>query len=108
LLGLHELAPLCPAISSLGQGSSMSSSSCQSSGGNTQQQTTTSQPKDITHKEKDNKDSHTTHTTIPSIKGYHIQSACAITGDGLQQGLEALYDMILRKRKLNKVNKKKR
>lgn len=43
-----------------------------------------------------------------SFKGWYIQPACAITGDGLQEGLEALYDMILKKRKLNKAHKKKR
>lgn len=43
-----------------------------------------------------------------SFKGWFIQPACAITGDGLQEGLEALYDMIIKKRKLNKAHKKKR
>lgn len=43
-----------------------------------------------------------------SFKFWYIQPACAITGDGLQEGLEALYDMILKKRKLNKAHKKKR
>lgn len=43
-----------------------------------------------------------------SFKGWYIQPACAITGDGLQEGLEALYDMIIKKRKLNKAHKKKR
>lgn len=43
-----------------------------------------------------------------SFKGWYIQPACAITGDGLQEGLEALYDMIMKKRKLNKAHKKKR
>lgn len=43
-----------------------------------------------------------------SFKGWYIQPACAITGDGLQEGLEALYEMILKKRKLNKAHKKKR
>lgn len=52
-----------------------------------------------------------TMTTTPhqnSFKGWYIQPACAITGDGLQEGLEALYDMIIKKRKLNKAHKKKR
>lgn len=43
-----------------------------------------------------------------SFKGWYIQPACAITGDGLQEGLEALYEMIMKKRKLNKAHKKKR
>lgn len=47
-------------------------------------------------------------STQNSFKGWFIQPACAITGDGLQEGLEALYDMIIKKRKLNKAHKKKR
>ncbi|XP_053968087.1 uncharacterized protein LOC128869545 [Anastrepha ludens] len=42
------------------------------------------------------------------FKGWYIQPACAITGEGLQEGLEALYEMILKRRKLNKTFKKKR
>ncbi|XP_068152845.1 ADP-ribosylation factor-like protein 4A [Drosophila tropicalis] len=53
-----------------------------------------------------------THSIIESksvqLKGWYIQPACAITGEGLQEGLDALYDMILRRRKLNKTHKKKR
>lgn len=41
------------------------------------------------------------------FKGWHIQPACAITGEGLQEGLDALYEMILKRRKLLKVHKKK-
>lgn len=57
--------------------------------------------------------SHSNTTALPtyqqySFKGWYIQPACAITGDGLQEGLEALYDMIIKKRKLNKAHKKKR
>lgn len=40
------------------------------------------------------------------LKGWYIQPACAITGEGLQEGLDALYDMILKRRKLNKSHKK--
>lgn len=43
-----------------------------------------------------------------TFKGWYIQPACAITGDGLQEGLEALYEMVMKKRKLNKAHKKKR
>lgn len=43
-----------------------------------------------------------------TFKGWYIQPACAITGEGLQEGLEALYDMIIKKRKINKANRKKR
>lgn len=42
------------------------------------------------------------------FKGWYIQPACAITGEGLQEGLEVLYEMILKRRKLNKIFKKKR
>lgn len=38
---------------------------------------------------------------------WHVQPACAITGDGLHEGLEALYEMILKRRKLAKQCKKK-
>ncbi|XP_037816156.1 ADP-ribosylation factor-like protein 4A isoform X1 [Lucilia sericata] len=41
-------------------------------------------------------------------KGWYIQPACAITGEGLQEGLEALYDMILKRRKIQKIHKKRR
>lgn len=41
------------------------------------------------------------------FKGWHIQPACAITGEGLQEGLDALYEMILKRRKLLKVHKKR-
>lgn len=59
-----------------------------------------------------NKNSNMTNTSLSthqnSFKGWFIQPACAITGEGLQEGLEALYDMIIKKRKLNKAQKKKR
>ncbi|RZF44520.1 hypothetical protein LSTR_LSTR002293 [Laodelphax striatellus] len=38
---------------------------------------------------------------------WHVQPACAITGDGLHEGMEALYEMILKRRKLAKQCKKK-
>ncbi|GJQ68463.1 ADP ribosylation factor [Oryctes borbonicus] len=38
---------------------------------------------------------------------WHVQPACAITGDGLHEGLEVLYEMILKRRKLAKQCKKK-
>jgi len=37
---------------------------------------------------------------------YHVQPACAITGEGLDEGIEALYEMILKRRKLKKQRKK--
>lgn len=50
----------------------------------------------------------TSCSTYVQYKGWFIQPACAITGEGLQEGLEALYDMILKRRKLQKIYKKKR
>ncbi|XP_044736134.1 ADP-ribosylation factor-like protein 4C [Chrysoperla carnea] len=38
---------------------------------------------------------------------WHVQPACAITGDGLHEGMEVLYEMILKRRKLAKMVKKK-
>lgn len=50
-----------------------------------------------------------TSTSISTqYKGWYIQPACAITGEGLQEGLEALYDMILKRRKFQKIHKKRR
>lgn len=37
---------------------------------------------------------------------YHVQPACAIIGDGLDDGLEHLYEMILKRKKLAKQQKK--
>jgi len=36
---------------------------------------------------------------------HHVQPACAITGEGLDEGVEALYEMILKRRKLKKKRK---
>ncbi|XP_017072382.1 ADP-ribosylation factor-like protein 4A isoform X2 [Drosophila eugracilis] len=41
------------------------------------------------------------------FSGWYIQPTCAITGEGLQEGLDALYDMILKRRKINKSYRKK-
>ena len=38
---------------------------------------------------------------------YHIQPACAITGEGLDDGLDVLYEMIGKRKKHTKMNKKK-
>ncbi|KAH8384908.1 hypothetical protein KR200_003586 [Drosophila serrata] len=43
-----------------------------------------------------------------TFRGWYIQPTCAITGEGLQEGLDALYDMILKRRKINKSHKKRR
>lgn len=41
------------------------------------------------------------------FKGWVIQPACAITGEGLNEGLDALYEMILKRRKILKGQKKR-
>ncbi|XP_075224684.1 ADP ribosylation factor-like 4 isoform X2 [Lycorma delicatula] len=46
-------------------------------------------------------------TSSPQGHMWHVQPACAITGDGLHEGMEALYEMILKRRKLAKLCKKK-
>ncbi|XP_026881438.2 ADP-ribosylation factor-like 4aa [Electrophorus electricus] len=38
---------------------------------------------------------------------WHLQPTCAIIGDGLTEGLEKLYDMILKRRKMLRQQKKK-
>lgn len=47
-----------------------------------------------------------TPTSLPCHL-YHVQPACAITGEGLHEGLDHLYEMILKRRKLAKLTKKK-
>ncbi|CAL4120890.1 unnamed protein product, partial [Meganyctiphanes norvegica] len=37
---------------------------------------------------------------------YHVQPTCAVIGEGLEEGLESLYDMICKKKKINKNNHK--
>ncbi|GAB6026193.1 ADP-ribosylation factor-like protein 4A [Chamberlinius hualienensis] len=47
---------------------------------------------------------------LPEIGGtqlWHVQPACAIIGDGLDEGLEVLYEMILKRRKMCKQSKRK-
>lgn len=38
---------------------------------------------------------------------YHVQPACAITGEGLDDGLDALYDMIQKRKKNAKMARNK-
>ncbi|XP_022235585.1 ADP-ribosylation factor-like protein 4C [Limulus polyphemus] len=38
---------------------------------------------------------------------WHVQPACAIIGEGLAEGLDALYEMILKRKRLLKQSKKK-
>lgn len=47
-------------------------------------------------------------TELSASHLYHVQPACAIIGDGLDEGLEHLYQMILKRRKTVKQAKKKR
>jgi ADP-ribosylation factor-like protein 4 len=42
-----------------------------------------------------------------ALKTWHIQPTCAITGEGLHEGLDSLYDLIIRKRKMQKQKKKR-
>ncbi|XP_071451742.1 ADP-ribosylation factor-like protein 4C, partial [Hetaerina americana] len=39
---------------------------------------------------------------------WHVQPACAITGEGLAEGMEALYEMIIKRRKMARQSRKKR
>ncbi|XP_074604733.1 ADP-ribosylation factor-like protein 4C [Brevipalpus obovatus] len=39
---------------------------------------------------------------------WHVQPACAIIGDGLDEGMEILYEMIVKRRKLAKQSKRRR
>ena len=43
---------------------------------------------------------------LGSAHSWHVQPACAVIGDGLEDGLEKLYDMILSRRRLAKTKKK--
>ncbi|XP_078394956.1 ADP-ribosylation factor-like 4aa [Cetorhinus maximus] len=45
---------------------------------------------------------------ISSSTPWHLQPTCAIIGDGLREGLEKLYEMIIKRRKMLKQQKKKR
>ncbi|XP_016976309.1 ADP-ribosylation factor-like protein 4A isoform X2 [Drosophila rhopaloa] len=54
-----------------------------------------------------NKKHNRTISNSVQFRGWYIQPTCAITGEGLQEGLDALYDMILKRRKINKSHKKK-
>lgn len=51
-----------------------------------------------------------TSPTPPSafpVHLWHVQPACAITGDGLHEGIEVLYEMILKRRKMAKLCKRR-
>lgn len=39
---------------------------------------------------------------------WHLQPSCAIIGDGLNEGLDKLYDMVQKRRKMLRLQKKKR
>ena len=47
------------------------------------------------------------HELESQHQNWFVQSACAITGDGLQEGLEVLYEMVLKRRKMLKTAKKR-
>lgn len=119
LLGLYELSPIYPSsLSSQALSSNSSnSSSCNkdnksdvkesSSISSGQTMSGSSQPAQQQHSKQESSVAANKFMDYPPLKLWHIQPACAITGEGLQEGLEALYDMIVRKRKMHK-NKKKR
>ncbi|XP_011634579.1 ADP-ribosylation factor-like protein 4C [Pogonomyrmex barbatus] len=44
---------------------------------------------------------------IPGSSCIRVQPACAITGEGLHEGLDTLYQLILKRRKLAKLNRKR-
>lgn len=46
-------------------------------------------------------------TSIPGSACIRVQPACAITGEGLHEGLDSLYQLILKRRKLAKLNRKR-
>lgn len=46
------------------------------------------------------------HELIPATT-YHVQPACAIIGEGLTEGMDKLYEMILKRRKSLKQKKKR-
>lgn len=41
---------------------------------------------------------------LPSSHLWHVQPACAVIGDGIEEGLEKLYDMITSRKKLAKLS----
>lgn len=45
---------------------------------------------------------------LSSSTPWHLQPTCAIIGDGLKEGLEKLHDMIIKRRKMLRQQKKKR
>uniref|UniRef100_A0A3Q2T3T9 ADP-ribosylation factor-like 4Cb n=1 Tax=Fundulus heteroclitus TaxID=8078 RepID=A0A3Q2T3T9_FUNHE len=47
------------------------------------------------------------HELTPST-AYHVQPACAIIGEGLHEGMDKLYEMIVKRRKSLKQKKKQR
>lgn len=45
---------------------------------------------------------------LSSSTPWHLQPTCAIIGDGLREGIEKLYDMVVKRRKMLRQQKKKR
>lgn len=46
-------------------------------------------------------------TASPGSSCIKVQPACAITGEGLHEGLDTLYQLIQKRRKLAKLNRKR-
>lgn len=131
LLGLHELSPLFPQQPHPNIAANCASSnpaslpkghhSTPSTGGlpssteltattptSATNSSTTSHIPSQPHTTPTSSSSNNSHSQQQPFKGWFIQPACAITGEGLQEGLEALYEMIIKKRKMNKAHRKKR
>lgn len=98
LLGLHELTFAAPPVhSSNCTGASSSTSSTQLS--------QAAAAAAAAHQQQSGSSGNSGN--VP-LKLFHVQSSCAVTGEGLNEGLEVLYEMITKKRKLSKNSKKKR
>jgi len=91
LLGLHELSPIALSVSS-GTLSSIEGSVL---------------PDKTIASSSSSSLSTSKNSDQNQLKSYHIQPTCAITGEGLHEGLDHLYDMIIRKRKMQKQKKKR-
>lgn len=121
LLGLHELSPIYAVCNNSNISNSNCSSNSNNNSGSGSSDTNSNSKNNVTNVNNSQNSGGNTSTTLSpplqqqqssqnqqAFKGWFIQPACAITGEGLQEGLEALHDMIIRKKKINKANKKKR
>uniref|UniRef100_T1GCK2 ADP-ribosylation factor-like protein 11 n=1 Tax=Megaselia scalaris TaxID=36166 RepID=T1GCK2_MEGSC len=89
LLGLHELSALYPSISSSISCTTFDSSQSNPSNPSPQSNTSSSIPSSSSSNLSSSSIATTTAPTMHcggGFKGWHIQPACAITGEGLQEG----------------------